>query len=44
MDIMPDYGNIDVMLDEGNTNFTERELDCIVNGPEGQQDSQSLPN
>ena len=44
MDIRPDYGNIDVMLDEGNTNSTKRELDCIINGPEGWQDLQSLPN
>ena len=35
---------MDVMLGEGNTNSKERELDSLINGPEGQQDFQSLPN
>ena len=44
MDFLSDHGNVDVMLGEGNTNSIERELDSIINSPEGQQDLQSLPN
>ena len=42
--ILFEYGNIDVMLGEGNTNSMERELDSIIIGPEGQWDMQFLPN
>ena len=35
MDILSHYGNMDVMISEGNTNSIERELDSIFNGPEG---------
>ena len=35
---------LNVMLREGDTNSVEREMDSIINGPEGQQDLQSLPN
>ena len=34
MDILSDYGNMDIMLGEGNSNSVERELDNILNGPE----------
>ena len=44
MDILSEYGNMDFMLGEGNTNSIERELDRINHGPEEQQDFQSLPN
>ena len=43
-DILSQYGNMDVMLDEGNTNSIERELDSLKTCTEGQQDLQSLPN
>ena len=44
MDILSNYGDMDVMLGEGIANSKEKELDSIVNGPEGQHDFQSLPN
>ena len=34
MDILSDYGNMDVMLGEGNSNSLERELDTVLNRPE----------
>ena len=44
MDILSEYGNMDIMLGEGNTNYIERELDGIIEGPGGHPDTQSLPN
>ena len=44
LDMLSDYGNMDVMLSEGNSNSIERELDSLINVPEGQQDFQSFPN
>ena len=42
--MLSDYGNMDVMLGEGNSNSIERELDSLINVPEGPQDFQSFPN
>ena len=42
--VLSDYGNMDVMLGEGNSNSIERELDSLINVPEGQQDFRSFPN
>ena len=44
LDRLSDYGNMDVMLGEGNSNSIERELDSFNTVPEGQQDFQSFPN
>ena len=44
LDMLSDYGNMDVMLGDGNSNSIERELDHLNNGPERQQDFQSFPN
>ena len=44
LDMLSDYGNMDVMLGEGNSNSKERELDSLINVPERQQDFQSFPN
>ena len=44
LDMLSDYGNKDVMLGERNSNSIERELDSLINAPEGQQDFQSFPN
>ena len=44
LDMLSDYGNMDVMLGEENSNSIERELDSLINAPEGQQDFQSFPN
>ena len=44
LDMLSDYGNMDVMLDERNSNYKERELGSLINAPEGQQDFQSFPN
>ena len=44
LDMLSDYGNMDVMLDEGNSNSIERELDSLISVPERQQDFQSFPN
>ena len=44
MDKFSDFGNMDVMLGEGNSNSLERELDNVLNGPEGQQDPESVSN
>ena len=40
--ILSEYGYMDIMLREGNASSIERELDSIINGPEGQPDTQSL--
>ena len=44
LDMLSDYGNIDVMLGEGNSYSIERELVSLINVPEGHQDFQSFPN
>ena len=44
MDILSEYGSMDVVLGGDNSNSIERELDSIINVPEGHQDTQSLPN
>ena len=44
MDILSEYGTMDVMLGGNNSSSIERELDSIINGPEGHQGTQSLPN
>ena len=44
LDMLSDYGNMDVMLGERNSNSIERELDSLINVPEGQRDFQSFPN
>ena len=40
LDMLSDYGNMDLMLGEGNSNSIERELDSLINVPERQQDFQ----
>ena len=37
MNILSDYGNMDVMLGDGNSNSIERELDNVMNRPGGHQ-------
>ena len=44
MDILSEYGNIDVMLGGDNSNSKERKLDSHINVPERSQDFQSFPN
>ena len=44
LDMLSDYGNMDVMLGDGNSNSIERELDSLINAPERQQDFQFFPN
>ena len=44
LDMLSDYGSMDVMLGEGNSNSIERKLDSLIIVPEGQQDFQSFPN
>ena len=44
LDMLSDYGNMDVMLGGRSSNSTERELDSLINVPEGQRDFQSFPN
>ena len=44
VDILSDYGNMDDMLGERKSNSLESELDDVLNGPDGQQDSESVPN
>ena len=44
LDMLTDYGNMDVMLGEGNSNSIERELDSLIIVPERQQEFQSFPN
>ena len=43
-DIFSDYGNMDVMLGDGNSKSIERELDNVINCPDGHQDFESFPN
>ena len=44
LDILSDYGNMDVMLGDGNSNSTERQLDSLINVPGGQRDFQPFTN
>ena len=44
LDMLSDYGNMDVMLGDGNSNSIERELDSLINVPDGQRDYRSFPN
>ena len=44
LDILSDYGNMGVMLGEGNSSSIERELDSLIIVPEGQHDFHSFPN
>ena len=44
LDMLSDYGNMDIMLGDGNSISIERELDSLINGPERQQDLQTFPN
>ena len=44
LDMLSDYGNMDVMSSEGNSNSIEREMDNLINVPERQQDFQSFLN
>ena len=44
LDMLSDYGNMDVMLGEGNSKSIERELDSLITAPEGPQDFRSFPN
>ena len=44
LDLLADYGNMDIMLGDGNSNSIERELDSLINAPDRQQDFQSFPN
>ena len=44
LDMLFDYGNMDIMLGDGNSNSIERELDSLINAPDRQQDFQSFPN
>ena len=39
-----DYGNMDVMLGDGNSNSIERDLDSLINVPERRLIFQSFPN
>ena len=44
LDMLSDYGNMDVMLCGSSSNSIERELDSLIDVPEGQRDFQSFPN
>ena len=41
--ILSDYGNMDVMLEDGNSKTLEKDLDDVINGSGGQQEYESLP-
>ena len=43
LDMLSDYGNMDIMLGDGNSNSIERELDSLINVPDRPQDFQSFP-
>ena len=43
LDMLSDYGHLDVMLGKRNSNSIERELDSLINVPERQQDFRSFP-
>ena len=42
--MLSDYGSMDVMLGDGNSNCKEKELDSLINAPERQQDFHSFTN
>ena len=42
--MLSDYGNMHVMLGDGNSNSIERELDSLIDVPGGQQNFQRFPN
>ena len=44
LDMLSDYGNMDIMLGDGNSNSIERELDSLINVPDRQQYLHSFPN
>ena len=44
LDMLSDYGNKDVILGDGNSSCLERELDSLINVPDGQRDYRSFPN
>ena len=44
MDVLSEYGTMDVMLAGIISHSIERELDSVINGPKGHQGTQSLPN
>ena len=44
LDMLSDYDNMDVMLGDGNSNSIERELDSLINVPDGRRDYRSFPN
>ena len=44
LDMLSDYGNMDLMLGDGNSNSIERDLDALINVPDGRRDYRSFPN
>ena len=44
LDMLSDYGNMDIMLGEGTSNSIQRELDGLIKVPERHRDFQSFPN
>ena len=44
LDMLSDYGNMDVMLGDGNSNSIERDLDALINVPDGRRDYRSFSN
>ena len=44
LDMLSDYGNMDVMLGDGNSKSIERKLDSLNSVPKRRQDFQSFPN
>ena len=44
LEMLSDYGNMDVMLGDGNSNSIERDLDSLINAPDGRRDYRSFPN
>ena len=44
LDMLSDYGNMDMMLGDENTNSIERKFDSPINVPDTPQDFQSFPN
>ena len=44
IDILFDYGSIDILIGDGNSNSTEKELDKVMNCLDRHQDFKSLPN
>ena len=42
--MLSDYGNMELMLGDENSDSTEREVDSLINVPERRQIFQSFPN